>query len=170
MSEGTEYAAAVVLAAVFALAGVAKLRRPAVTARSFSDLGLPLSRELAVAVPAVELVLAVGLVVVPPVAAALSLLLLAAFTIVLALAIRSGGQAGCGCLGSTRNEPVSSVEIIRNGLLAGAAVVAMGASGPVAPGLGDVIAVSTATLVAMVVIALADMRRSAGGLWGAHPR
>ena len=170
MSDGIEFGAAVVLAIVFALAGGAKLRRPAVTAGSFADLGLPAPRELAVAVPVVELALAVGLVVVPPVAAALALLLLGAFTVVLVAAIRSGrGQAGCGCLGSTRTDPVSAVEIIRNGMLAGAAVVALGASGPVAPGLGDVIAVSTAALVALVVLALADVRRATGRLWGTDP-
>jgi len=170
MSDGMEFGAAAVLAVVFALAGVAKLRRPSVTARSFADLGLPAARELAVAVPVVELAMAVGLVVVPPVAAAMALLLLLAFTAVLVAAIRSGrGQAGCGCLGSTRTDPVSAVEIIRNGMLAAAAVVAMGASGPVAPGLGDVIAVTTAALVALLLLALADMRRSTGRLWGTTP-
>ena len=167
MSDGLEFGAAVVLAAVFAMAGVAKLRRRSVTARSFTDLGLPAARELAVAVPVVELALAAGLVIVPPVAAALALLLLVAFTVVLVAAIRSGrGQAGCGCLGSTRTDPVSAVEVIRNGMLAGAAVVAMGAPGPVAPDLGEVIAVTTVALVALVVLAVADLRRTTGRVWG----
>ena len=170
MSEGTEYAAAVVLAVVFALAGIAKLRRPSVTARSFAGLGLPAAKELAVAVPVVELALAVGLLVVPPVAGALALLLLVAFTAVLVSAIRSGKQVGCGCLGSTRNDPVSSVEIVRNGMLAAAAVVAMGASEPVAPGLGDVIAATTVTVVALVVLALADVRRTTGRIWSTSER
>ena len=170
MSDGTEFAAAVVLAAVFALAGAAKLRRPSVTARSFADLGLPAPGQLAIAVPVVELALAVGLVVVPPVAAALALLLLVAFTAVLVSAIRSGKQVGCGCLGSTRNDPVSAVEIVRNGMLAAAAVVAMGTPGPSAPGLGDVIAVTTATVVALVVLALADIHRTTGRIWSTGER
>jgi uncharacterized membrane protein YphA (DoxX/SURF4 family) len=170
VSDGTEYAAAVVLALVFFLAGLAKLRRPAVTARSFAGLGLPAPGPLSVAVPIVELVLAVGLLLVPAIAAALALLLLVAFTVVLASAIRAGKQVGCGCLGSTRNDPVSAVEIVRNGMLAAAAVVALGATEPVMPELGDVIAVTTAAAVALVVLALADVRRTTGGLWSTGAR
>jgi uncharacterized membrane protein YphA (DoxX/SURF4 family) len=170
MSDGTAYAAAVLLAAVFAVAGAVKLRRPAVTARSFAGLGIPAAPAMAVAVPVVELVLAVGLAVVPPVAAALALLLLAAFTAVLVAAIRAGKDVGCGCLGSARTDPVSGVEIVRNGMLAALAVVALGAPGPSAPGLGDVVAVTVAGVLGLVVLALADVRRSTGRLWSTSSR
>ena len=59
-------AAAVVLAAIFVWAAVAKLRDRPATLRAFTAAGLPAPDALAVVVPAVELVLAGLLLAVPP--------------------------------------------------------------------------------------------------------
>ena len=119
------YAAALVLAAVFVHAAVAKLRDQHGTATAFRELGLPGSA--ATVVPIVELALAAALIVVPGWAAVVALALLAGFTTFLGLSIRAGVQAGCNCFGSARRAPVSWIELARNGLLAALAVVALGA-------------------------------------------
>lgn len=160
--DGIAYGAALVLAATFAWAGVAKRRERATTERTFRAFGLPAPAALATAVPAAEMVLAVGLVVVPGWAAVVALAVLAGFTTLLARAMRAGVDVGCGCFGTARTEPVSFVELVRNGFLGLAAVVAATSSGPVVPSLAAVVAVTTAAAVAAVVLALCDLRRAAG--------
>ena len=59
------YAAALVLAAVFGWAGLAKLRARDATERTFAAFGLAAPRALAVGRPGDELALAAGLVLVP---------------------------------------------------------------------------------------------------------
>jgi uncharacterized membrane protein YphA (DoxX/SURF4 family) len=159
------YAAALLLAAIFASAGAAKLRRADVTERTFRAFGLAAPRTLARTVPLVELGLAAGLVVVPGWAAAAALAVLAAFTTVLVRAMRAGVDVGCGCFGTSRREPVSFVELVRNGLLALAAAVALLADGPQAVGIDAVIAVTTAAAVGGIVLALADLKRATGTVW-----
>ena len=101
--------AALVLAAVFAWSGLAKLvRRPDMT-----RLGLPASTPLVLA--AVELALVVALVVSPTVGGIAALTLLAGFTAF--LLARRGSGTGCGCFGSASTKPVSSIDIARNGAL-----------------------------------------------------
>ena len=158
--EGVAYCSALVLAGVFAWAGAAKLRDPAGTRRSFTGLGLPGS--FVVGVPVAELALAVGLMVVPPWAAVAALALLAAFTTVLIGALRAGSDVGCGCFGTSRREPVSFVEVVRNGLLAVAAAVAVAADRPLVPDIEHVVLVSTATALAGLALALCDLRRRTG--------
>ena len=160
--EGVAYTSALVLAGVFAWAGAVKLSDPVATRRSFVGLGLPPS--FAVAVPVVEVLLAAGLVLAPGWAAIAALALLAAFTTVLAGALRDGAEVGCGCFGSSRREPVSSVEMVRNGVLAVAAAVALGAGRPLVPGLDDVVLVTVAAAIGGLVIALCDLRRRTGGI------
>jgi uncharacterized membrane protein YphA (DoxX/SURF4 family) len=159
------YAAAALLAAVFAWAGAAKLRQAAVTERTFRAFGLPAPAVLARGVPLVELGLAAGLVVAPGWAAAVALAVLAGFTTVLLRAMRAGVEVGCGCFGTARREPVSSVEIVRNGMLAVAAAAALLADRPAAVGLDDVIAVTTAAAIGAVVLALLELRRATGTVW-----
>jgi len=160
------YATALVLAVLFAWAGAAKLADRGRATRTFAAFGLPAARVLGTAVPVVELLLAAGLVVVPAVAAYAALGMLAAFTTFLVLAVRAGVEIGCGCFGSARDEPVSTVEVLRNVLLAGAALVASFATGPVVPGLDAVVLVSTAVALAAVLLALADLRRRTGRVFG----
>lgn len=148
---GLPYLAALVLAAVLAWAAVAKLRTRDATAAAFRRLGLPAPGVLAPGVPAAELGVAVGLVVVPGWAAAVALALLAAFTTVLVRALREGTGLGCGCFGSTV-APVSPVDLVRNAMLAACAVVALAAAEPVVPDPGA------------VVVAVAAVGLGAGGL------
>jgi uncharacterized membrane protein YphA (DoxX/SURF4 family) len=159
------YLAALVLAALFAWAGVAKLGARRRTTRTFRALGLPAADTLAVAVPAVELALAAGLVVVPGWAAAGALALLAAFSVFLLQAIRAGVDVGCGCFGSAGTEPVSYVELVRNGLMGIAAAFALTAPRPDAPSLAAVLVAGAALAIAGVVLALADLKRTVGHVW-----
>jgi hypothetical protein len=159
------YLAALVLAALFAWAGVAKLGARRRTTRTFRALGLPAPDGLAVAVPAIELALALGLVVVPGWAAAGALALLAAFSLFLARAVRAGVDVGCGCFGSAGSEPVSFVELVRNGLLGIAAAAALAAPHPVAPSLAAVLVAGAALAIAGLVLALAELKRTVGHVW-----
>ena len=151
------YSAALVLAALFAWAAIAKLSSPGRTRQTFEDFGLPAPRVLGAALPAAELALAVGLVTLPAVASYVALGLLAAFTTFLVRAARGGSDVGCGCFGSARAEPVGRVELLRNALMSGAALVASFAPSPTIPGPGPVLLVLTVT--GLAALALADLRR-----------
>ena len=159
------YAAALLLAAVFGWAGLAKLRTRDQTARTFRAFGLAAPDALAVGVPVTEVGLAVGLVVVPGWAALGALAVLAGFSTVLVRAMRAGVDVGCGCFGTAKREPVSFVELVRNGLLGAAAVAAAFAPRPDLPGLDDTILVTTAAAAGAVVLALAELRRRTGSVW-----
>jgi uncharacterized membrane protein YphA (DoxX/SURF4 family) len=117
-------ALAVALAAVFAWAAVAKLRRRPATVRSFAASGLPAPDVLAVAVPAGEIVLAAVLVASPAAGATLALAVLAGFTTQLLLARRRGVDTGCGCFGGAR-PAAPDVELARNAVLAAVAVAVL---------------------------------------------
>lgn len=160
------YVTAVVLAGLFAWAGVAKLLDREQTARAFTALGLPAPGLLSTAVPLVELALAVCLLAFPAPAALAALGLLAAFTTILVRAVRAGVDVGCRCFGSARTEPVSSVEVLRNGLLGGAATVASFATGPVVPQPSAVLLVGAAALAGAAAVAHADRRRRASQVSG----
>lgn len=127
------YACALLLAAVLVRAGAAKLARPAATAASFAALGLPAGPALARAVPFAELLTAAGLLAAPRIGAVVALVLLAAFSALLAGAVRAGTTAPCNCFGSARADPVSRVDLVRNGLLAVLAVASLAATRPVVP-------------------------------------
>ena len=163
------YVAAWVLAATFVLAGLAKLRQPAETARAFAGLGLRGTRYLARAVPTVELALAVALVVVPPVGGAVALALLAAFSVLLAGVLKSGKQVGCGCFGTASRQVVSFVDLVRNGMLAVLAVLTLATPSPRVPSLASVIVVVTATAIGVVVLGLCQVYSETGRLVGNEP-
>ncbi len=167
--EEVAYLSAVVLAGVLAWAGLAKARSVHSTQASFEALGLMAPAALARIVPGVELAVAVGLVVAPAWAAPFALGLLVAFSVVLIRALRADTPVSCGCFGATATAPVSSIALVRNGLLALAAVVAMTATGPVRPSLDAVVAVSVAVLVAVVGLALGELGRTTGGLFRTGP-
>jgi hypothetical protein len=162
---GVAYLCALVLAGVVGVAGAAKLRRPRRTAASFAALGLPRPRAMARAVPVAELALSATLVAMPAVGAAGALAALAAFTVVIGRSLRSGAAVSCGCFGSAGDDPVSGVELVRNGLLAVLAVTALAAAEPAAPELAEVVLVSTAVVTAVVGLALARLRRDVGAVW-----
>jgi uncharacterized membrane protein YphA (DoxX/SURF4 family) len=110
--------ARVVLAAVFGLAGVAKLADREGTRRSLRGFGLP--ERLAAVVAIAELV-AAGLLVAPQTATAgaiSALALLAAFTTAIGAALARGVRPDCGCFGRAHSMPVGRGTLARNALLA----------------------------------------------------
>jgi hypothetical protein len=110
-------AAALVLAVVFAWSSLAKL----VTQPDMTPLGLP--RWSGKGTAYVEAALALALLLSPSTGGVAALALLAGFTAFL-IARRNSG-VGCGCFGSTKAEPISTKDILRNlALLAVAAVAA----------------------------------------------
>jgi len=119
--------AAVVLAVVFAWAGAAKLGQPAATAEGFSQLGLPRPRVLARLVPGLELLLAVALVAAPAVGGAAAVVLLTGFSAVLVRALGRGVPVRCACFGQPGGPLLSSVDLVRNGLLGTLAALATAA-------------------------------------------
>lgn len=160
--------AALLLAAVFAVAGVAKLRRPAATATTFRALRLPAAGAAAVAVPVAELVVAVLLLALPALGAALAIAALVAFTGVLVAAVRGDEAVSCGCFGSAGNDPVTAADLVRNGLLVVAAAVAVTGGAPGLPSLPAAVAVSAAAVTGLVVVALVRVRLATGaGLFDA---
>ncbi len=154
------YACAVLLAAVFVRAGAAKLARPAATAATFSALGVPRAGATARAVPVVELLVAAGLLAGPRAGAVAALALLLPFSVVLARSVRRGSVTPCNCFGSARSDPVSAVDLVRNGLLALAAVAGLWAADPTVPGPGAV-AVAVASAGGGLLLLTALRRRSA---------
>ena len=157
VTEDAAYTAAVVLAAVLLLAAAAKLARPQDAARSFRGLGLPFPAPLARAVPAAELAVAALLLAAPRAGAVGTLALLTAFSAVLGRAVRAGVATPCACFGAVTSDPVSAVEIVRNGLLALLAAAALGATRPRLP--DPVAAVAVAASVAAGWRGLAALRR-----------
>lgn len=159
------YVAAVLLGLLFLVAAVAKLGRRDQHSRQFSALALPGAALLSRAVPVVELALAATLVVQPRVGGALALVALAAFSVVLRSAIRSGIAAPCGCFGTARTAPVSSVELVRNTMFALLALAALAAGRPGVPSIEAVMTVSLATVSGALGLALADLGRQVGGVF-----
>lgn len=157
------YAGALGLAVVFAWAGAAKVVAPARTKRTFAALGLP--GALATVVPVVELGLGAGLVLAPGAVAWAAVVMLVAFTALLARVVARGEAVACGCFGSARPEPVSFVDLVRNGLLiVVAAAVAIGATTPATPGLAATIVVTGLAACGVLVVALADLKRRTGAV------
>lgn len=157
--EGLAYAAALALALVMGIAGVTKLRRRGPTERAFRSQGLAWPRGLATAVPVTEVILAVGLVVVPSWAGMVTLAVLAGFTTYLLRSIRRGDQLGCGCFGATRAVSVGPTELVRNGvLMAAAALVTVAGESPTVPGAGPLVAVAVAGAISAAVLALLRRR------------
>ncbi len=110
------------LAGVFAIAGIAKLADLAGSRRAISEWGLPalLSRPLGIALPLVEL--GVALLLLPATTAwwgatgALALLLL--FMIGIAVNLARGKKPDCHCFGQIYSQPVGGMTLLRNTLLA----------------------------------------------------
>jgi hypothetical protein len=155
---GVGYVAALVLAATFAAAAVAKLRDRDGTQRSFEALGVPDAAAASRLLPLPELAVVVLLAVVPVAGALAVLVLLAFFTTFLVGRLRAGVDAPCSCFGSASSSPLSWVAVARNLGLAALAVAALLATRPVVPTVADVAVVVGATLVGAVAIRLAEHR------------
>lgn len=158
-------AAALVLAAVLAVAGLAKVGRPTATTVTFHALGLPLPGLLARVVPAAELALAGGLVVAPRAGGLAALAALAVFSAALAGPIQRGSVVRCGCFGSAGGDPVGPADLVRNALLAILAVAALTATRAASPTLPALLAVTTAGLIGAILLALVRVRLATGRLF-----
>jgi len=121
------FAARVVLAGALVVSAVAKLRAPAEVRRRvgaiMSDrLGAFAGRGL----PGVELAVAVALIVLwGPVPGVVALAMLAVFTVALVRA--QARKVPCACFGAgTSDAPPGAAAVVRNGVLAALAVLAIG--------------------------------------------
>ena len=152
--KGIATASAYFLAAVFVVASASKIAAGTRTAATFHALGLPAARGMAWVVPALELAVAVALVAAPAVGAVAALVVLAAFSAVLARAVASGIGAPCACFGRPRTDPVSAVDVVRNILLSLLALVALGASRPTRPSLGEAALVGAAVVGGTLLLAV----------------
>lgn len=130
---GLGYTCALVLAAVFVRAAVAKAVRPAETAAGFAALEVPAPPVTSRVVPAVELVLAIVLLAAPRAGGGAALVLLAAFSAFVGRALHRGVSVPCNCFGSARAEPVSRIDLLRNLFLGGLAVAALIPTEPLLP-------------------------------------
>lgn len=159
-STGVGYAAAVALAAIFAIAAVAKLRDVAATERNFIGLGLPRASFFARFVPLVELSIVALLLIVPAVGAIAALVALAFFTTFLVGRLRAGVRAPCACFGSSRAQPISALDVIRNLLLMALAIVSLASDRPTKISAIDALVVAAVIVVAGSALHLAGRVRS----------
>ncbi|MEO7804858.1 MAG: MauE/DoxX family redox-associated membrane protein [Actinomycetota bacterium] len=164
MLNGVSYCTGLLLAVVFAAAGIGKLSRPSVTVASWANLHLPFAKRLAVAVPVIELGLALLLVFRPPVGAVMSTIVISLFTVVLIRGMHLEPGATCACFGGFSERPISRSDLFRNGLLVGMAVFSY-FSTPVLPSIEDIIVTSTVFLVGTVLVALVDLKIQVGHVW-----
>lgn len=130
------------------------------TVRAVAFVPDSLVRPAAVALPAVEVVLALGLVLTRGVAlvavALASVALMVLFTAVVLRLLRRGDPVSCHCFGSASDEPVSGATLVRNGVLGLLGLVVVGAA-PSAGGVGPVLASadwreSVLTVLAVVLV------------------
>ena len=125
-------ATAVALAAVFAFAGLAKLRDLDATRTAIAAFGAPgrLVGPLALAIPVAEL--AVAALLLPATTrvagAGGALALLAIFSAAIAVNLALGRTPDCNCFGSLHSGPTSRLTLARNGLLAGVGVAVLATS------------------------------------------
>jgi len=148
--------ARLLLAALFLLAGVTKLFNLPATRRALADFGLPLRMIplFSIALPILELAIAVLLV---PQSwawwgAAGALILLVAFTAVMAITLARGKKPECHCFGELYSAPISLSSIARNTILVSIAGF-MVWYGPQAAGVG--LNQLTFNQIALLAVALA---------------
>jgi methylamine dehydrogenase accessory protein MauD len=150
----------ILLAVVFATAGVGKLLDLQGSKAAARDFGVPrsLASVVGVALPIVELAAAVMLVLRPTVTigAALSLVLLLAFIGGIANALRQGVAPNCHCFGQIHSEPAGPSTLIRNGILAALSVfVLVEGKGPALDTwIGDRSAAELVAVVAVLALVL----------------
>lgn len=156
-----------VLAVVFATAGVAKLLDLPGSRRALADFGVPgrAVRAGAVLLPLAELATAVALLF-PPSArwgAVAALLLLLAFVAGIANAMSRGKAPDCHCFGQIHSAPAGRGTLARNAGLAGLAVVVV-AAGP-GPAITTWIEARTGAELAAAGLAVAAAVLAMLSLW-----
>jgi thiol-disulfide isomerase/thioredoxin len=147
-------AARVLLAVVFGVAGMAKLRQPAASRATLEDFGVQprLARIGARLLAPAELVVAVAALFLPTarLGALGAALLLSVFCVGIANALRQGRRPDCGCFGQVRPTPVGPTTLARNAALLGVAlfVVIAGPGPAMALWLGAIAVVCAGAVVA----------------------
>jgi thiol-disulfide isomerase/thioredoxin/uncharacterized membrane protein YphA (DoxX/SURF4 family) len=143
------------LAGVFAVAGVAKLRDPAGTRQALADFRVPAAwtAALAVVLPLLELAIAAALLprttAVPAALAAMGLLL--SFSAAMAALLARGRRPDCRCFGQLRAGPIGWPTLARNAVLFAAAALVVTAGPDSDPGLVEWLAPLTVLERSIVV-------------------
>lgn len=156
---GIAYSCAVALAALFAIAGIAKLRDLAGTEEDFDGLGLPRATFFAHFIPVVELSIVALLLIVPPAGGLGALVTLAFFTTFLALRLRAGVRAPCACFGASRARPISARDIVRNLGLMVLAAASLATDRPTTMTIADIAVVIGALCLSAGALRLTDRVR-----------
>lgn len=119
--------AQIVLVAVFAIAGLAKLVDSASFKNGLAGFGVPfgLHRPLAAALPWIELAVAALLLLPSTVwwASLAALLCLSVFTALIGLHLAQGRRPACNCFGQSSAQPISGNSLLRNGALIACSVL-----------------------------------------------
>lgn len=143
-----------ILAAVFAIAGLAKALRRIEFRRTLADFGLPavLVPTFAVALPAAEL-LSAALLLSPRAShwgAAIALGLLTTFIVAISVNLWKGRRPDCRCFGQLRPARVGAATLARNAVLASCAGLVLaaepGQGGGVGTGLAALLGVSPSAM------------------------
>lgn len=158
--------AALLLAIVFAWSAVAKFRSPDATRQLLDTLDVPFPRMAGRALPLIEVALAVGLLVFQRPAAVAAIVVLIVFSLVLASIIRRGVEIECGCFGSSSTEPVSVIDLVRNGGLVALGAVAVVGPSFVQPSVPSLIVASMGGLLVLIAMSLVGLHRSTGSVFG----
>ncbi len=146
-------------AVVVAIAGVAKLAKPAVSAEAMRTAGVPVGDGVATALGAFELILAAVVLVwpTPPAAAVLGLLYLGFAGFSARLLWVRGPAVPCGCFGQ-RDAAIGIEHVVVNLVVAG---VLFDAAAGIGPGDTDPVAVIGVTALLLVLLALVPSLRMA---------
>ncbi len=152
------------VAVVFAISAAGKLRTSAVRAafrRSVADMAVLPARAVgpvATAVPIAEAATVVLLVVLPTatIGCVLALGLLAAFTTAIGFVLSRGTRAACLCFGTTER-PYRPRHLVRNVLLAAAAVAGAVLSDQPTDAPAALIAIATGAVTALVLVTLDEL-------------
>lgn len=161
-------AARVLLAAVFGLAALTKLRDRSDSLETFQNFGVGdrLSRVGATLLAPSELAVAVALVFVPSArwGGLGAVLLLLVFIAGILNALRQGRRPDCGCFGGLRPKPIGRSTVLRNvALLAVGAFVTIAGPGPAIDGwLGSRSAGALVVIALVVLGAVTVLVRTAG--------
>jgi thiol-disulfide isomerase/thioredoxin/uncharacterized membrane protein YphA (DoxX/SURF4 family) len=160
--------AQLLLAGVFAVAGVAKLFDLPGSRRAIEEFGVP-GRAAAVAgtvLPFVELATAAALLIEPSArwGALAALVLLLTFTAGIANAMRRGRAPDCHCFGQVHSAPAGRRTLARNAVLAALAALVV-AQGP-APAIDDWVAAQSAPV--LIVIGVVVVAAVLGALVWRH--
>lgn len=116
--------AAVVLGAVFVVAGASKLAAGSTWIAQARQMGV--TQAVATVVPGVELLLGAALVtgLAMPLPAVAAIVLLVAFSVVIARQLVDGRHPSCACFGAWSTRPLSDTHLLRNAALVAIAALA----------------------------------------------